>query len=118
MRVESVFAAGRHSQAGEGVTKGGWKLETMTSDDRVQVRALSQGINLSEIRSRLPQLEALCMRKADAAEEFKNAIQVAALEAGLIPAVLSQFISARCTDTVGKKARSAEQLSLLFGEDI
>jgi hypothetical protein len=93
-------------------------METMTSNERVQFRAMSQGINLSEIRTRLPQLEALCMRKIEAAEEFKNAIQVAALEAGLIPAVLSQFVSARCTDSVSKKAQSAEQLSLLFGEEI
>lgn len=90
----------------------------MTGEERVQFKALQQGVNLTVIRDRLPQLESLCLRKIDVSEEFKNAIQVAALEAGLIPSVLSQYITARCNDSVTKKARSAEQLSLLFGEEI
>lgn len=93
-------------------------METMTGNEKAQFKALAQGVNLSEIRTRLPNLEALCMRKIDAAEDFKNAVQVAAIESGIIPSVLTQYISARCTDTVNKKARSAEQLSLLFGEEI
>lgn len=93
-------------------------MGTMTDSERVNVKALSQGINLTEIRTRLPHLEALCHRKQEAADDFKNAIQVAAIESGLLPAVLSQFVAARVTDTVAKKARSAEQLSPLFGEEI
>jgi hypothetical protein len=93
-------------------------LEMTVDDQRVNVRALSQGLNLSEIRSRLGNLEALCHRKIEAAEDFKNAVQVAAIESGVLPGVLTQYITARVTDSVNKKARSAEQLSLLFGEEI
>ena len=56
--------------------------------------------------------------EVDAAENFGNAIKVAALTASLLPGVLSQYIIARVTDSVKKKSRSAEQLSFLFGEDI
>ena len=84
--------------------------------DKVKVKALSQGINLKEIGSSLPELDALCARKIDAAEEFKNAVQIVALKAGLLPGVLSQYVIARCTDTVKKKSRSAEQLCLLFSD--
>ena len=93
-------------------------MTTKTHDDATQVRALGQGINLADIRKSMPELEALCNHKIEAAEAFKNAIQVCALTAGLLPGVLSQYVSARCTDSVRKKARSAEQLSLLFGEEI
>lgn len=93
-------------------------METMTGNEKAQFRAMSQGLNLTEIRRRLPELEALCHHKLAASEAFKNAVQVAALESGLLPGVLSQYIASRCTDTVAKKARSAEQLSLLFGEEI
>jgi hypothetical protein len=86
--------------------------------DRTNVRALSQGINLTEIKSGIPELEALCNHKIEASENFKNAIQIHALKAGLLPGVLSQYITARCTDSVKKKARSAEQLSFLFGEEV
>lgn len=93
-------------------------MEMSVNGVQVNVRALGQGINLTEIRTRLPQLEALCNRKTEAAEDFRNAIQVAAIESGVMPAVLTQYVTARCNDTVRKKARSAEQLSLLFGEEI
>jgi hypothetical protein len=84
--------------------------------DKTQVRALAAGINLTTLRGSIGLLEAACNRKIEAQEDFKNAIQVAALTVGVLPGVLSQYIVARCTDSVKKKARSAEQLSLLFGE--
>ena len=86
--------------------------------DKVQVRALGAGINLSEIRKAIPELEAACNRKIEAVEDFADKIKIVGLSFGIIPSVLSQYIVARCTDTVKKKAQSAEQLSLLFGEDI
>lgn len=91
---------------------------TTKSSDKAEVKALGQGINLNKIRTSIPELEAACNRKIEAAEDFKNAIQVCAINCGLIPGVLSQYIVARCTDTVKKKSRSAEQLSLLFSEQI
>ena len=84
--------------------------------DKAQVRALAAGINLTALRGSISLLEAACNRKIEAQEDFKNGIQVAALTVGVLPGVLSQYIVARCTDSVKKKARSAEQLSLLFGE--
>ena len=91
---------------------------TIETKDKMQVRALAAGINLSEIKSSIGELEAVCNRKIEAAEDFKNAIQVVAIKAGLLPGVLSQYIIARVTDSVKKKTRSAEQLSFLFGEAI
>ena len=84
--------------------------------DKAQVRALAAGINLTALRASIQELEAACNRKIEAQEDFKNMVQVQALTLGILPGVLSQYIVARCTDTVKKKARSAEQLSLLFGE--
>ena len=84
--------------------------------DKADVKALGQGINLTQLRQALPELEAACHRKIESAEDYKNAIQVVALSSGIIPAVLSQYIQARVTDSVKKKARSAGQLQLLFEE--
>lgn len=83
-----------------------------------QIRALGQGLNLSEIRSAIPELEAACNRKIEAAEDFDAVLTMCSLKSGIIKSVLSQYIVARVTDTVKKKSQSAEQLSLLFGEDI
>lgn len=93
-------------------------MNDTTVNEKTEVRALGAGINLAKIRDAKPRLESLCHRKIEAAEEFTNAVQIAALESGLLPGVLSQYITSVCTDTVRKKARSAEQLSLLFGEEI
>ena len=84
--------------------------------DKAMLSALGQGINLTALRTSIPELEAACNRKIEAQEDFKNAITVVALNCGIIPAVLSQYIVARVTDTVTKKARSAVQLNLLFDE--
>lgn len=89
---------------------------TETISDKEAVRALGQGINLTALRAAIPLLESQCNRKIESAEDFKNAITVAAIETGILPGVLSQYIVARCTDTVTRKAKSAGQLSLLFDE--
>ena len=73
--------------------------------DAAMTTALGQGINLTKLRKSLPELEAACNRKIEAQEDFKNLIQVAAINAGIIPGVLSQYIIAVCNDTVAKKAR-------------
>lgn len=89
-------------------------METISSE--TQVRALGKGINLSALIKALPQLEAACNHKIEASGDFNDAVQVAAIESGCIPSVLAQFVKARCSDTVNKKAQSAGQLSLLFEE--
>ena len=81
-----------------------------------QVRALSFGVNITALRGSIQELEQSCLRKIDAAEEFRNGVQVAALTCGILPGVLQQFIVARVNGTVKKKAQSAQQLDLLFGE--
>jgi hypothetical protein len=86
------------------------------TEERTQVRALAAGINIMALRGSIEELEQACLRKIDAQEQFKNVIQVAALTCGILPGVLSQYIVARCTDTVKKKAQSAGQLQLLFDE--
>lgn len=87
-----------------------------TVSDKTNVKALAAGINLTAIKKSIPELEAACNRKIEAQEDFGNAIKVAALTAGVLPGVLSQYIVAICTDSVKKKSRSAVQLSLLFDE--
>ena len=89
-----------------------------TTTDKVHVRALAAGMNLTEIRRCIGELESLANAKIAAAEQFDDAITMAAIKCGVIKSVLSQYINARVTDTVKKKAQSAEQLSLLFGEEI
>lgn len=89
-----------------------------TTTEKQHVRALSAGINISAIKESIPELEAAYNRKTEATDDFADAIAVAAIKAGLIKGVLSQYIAARCSDSVKKKARSAEQLSFLFGEEI
>ncbi len=91
---------------------------TTEAKDRKNVRALGAGINLTEIKTSIPELEAACNRKIEATADFDAVLTVCAIKSGIIKAVLSQYIVARVTDTVKKKSQSAEQLSLLFGEDI
>lgn len=88
----------------------------METSDRTQLRALAAGINITALRGSIDELEQACLRKIDAQTTFNNAVQVAALTCGIIPGVLSQYIVARCTDAVKKKAQSAAQLQLLFEE--
>jgi hypothetical protein len=88
----------------------------METSDRTAVRALAAGINITALRGSIEKLEAACNRKIEAQEDFKNAIDLAALQNGILSGVLSQYIIARCTDTVKKKAQSAAQLQLLFEE--
>ena len=88
----------------------------MDMTDSVDVKALGMGINKTALEKALPELESACNRKIEAAEDFKTIVQVVALSAGILPGVLSQYVTARCNDSVKKKATSAEQLSFLFAE--
>ena len=88
----------------------------MKADDKANTTALGLGINLTALRKALPELEVLCNHKIEAADGFKNAVQVVAIQAGILPGVLSQYVTSRVNESVAKKAQSAEQLSLLFTE--
>ena len=94
------------------ITHGGETIET----DMETIRAMGAGINLSGLRSEIQELEQAFLRKQEASTQFKDAIAVVAIQNGIIEGVLSQYIAARCNDTVKKKAQSAEQLNLLFAE--
>ena len=89
-----------------------------TTITQTELRALGAGVNLTEIRRCIGELEALANAKIEAAEQYNDAVTMAAIKCGVIKSVLAQYINARVTDTVKKKAQSAEQLSLLFGEEI
>jgi hypothetical protein len=78
--------------------------------------ALAKGIKLSEIREALGGLERLCTAKIEAAEEFANAVKLAALKAGVDAPVLATYVTATVNDTLKKKQSQAEQLALLFDE--
>lgn len=84
--------------------------------NKTNVQALGQGINITAMSKAIPELEAACNHKIEAQENFTNLIKVCAINSGILPGVLSQYIVARVTDSVKKKRRSAEQLSLLFAE--
>jgi len=81
-----------------------------------QLRAASMAIKLGEIAEAYSELEALCYRKIDATEAFSNACKAVAFRSGVDAAVLSAYVTARTTDTLRKKQRKAEQLTLLFEE--
>jgi len=80
------------------------------------ITALHLGIKISEIKSACPELEAACNRKIDAAENFANLCKLVALKSGIDASVLSTYITAVCNETLAKKEKQAEQLSLLFEE--
>ena len=81
-----------------------------------QMSAAAKGIKLGEIRGASPKLESLCDAKISAAEDFANAVKLAALQAGVDASVLSTYITAKVNDTLRKKQNQAEQLTLLFEE--
>lgn len=81
-----------------------------------QMSAMAKGIKLSEIRDAIPQLEALCNHKIEAADEFSDLCRLVALKAGVNQSVLATYITAVCNDTLKKKEAQVEQLSLLFEE--
>lgn len=81
-----------------------------------QLKAVSSGIKLNEIRDAIPQLEALCNHKIEAAEGFSDLCRLVALKAGVNPSVLATYITAVCNDTLRKKEAQVEQLTLLFEE--
>src|SRR3990167_5450302 len=86
-----------------------------------QLHSLTQGMNLgiikiSEIKAACPELEAACNRKINAAETFANLCKLVALKSGFDASVLSTYITAVCNETLAKKEKQAEQLTLLFEE--
>lgn len=81
-----------------------------------RLHAASIGIKLQEIRAATGELEAACNRKREAAQDFTDLCKLVALKAGIDASVLSTYITAVCNETIAKKEKQAEQLSLLFEE--
>jgi hypothetical protein len=81
-----------------------------------QFAAVSKGIKLNEVRGSIEELETLCRRKIDAADDFANACKLAALKGGIDASVLSTYVTAKVNDTLRKKQNQAEQLQILFDE--
>jgi hypothetical protein len=78
--------------------------------------ALSAGIQLSEIRKAIPQLEAACRAKVEVSEAFSDLCKVVAARANISPSVLATYINCYVNETLDKRQRQIDQLSLLFEE--
>lgn len=73
-------------------------------------------IKLDPLRDALPELERACHRKIDAADDFSKACEAAALKAGLDPAVVKSYVTARVRDKLDEYEKKSTQLVLLFEE--
>lgn len=73
-------------------------------------------LSLDPVRTSLGELEALARAKDDAAEVFTAGVDAVAVKAGLEPAVLKRYVTARVQDKTQKLAQQAAQLQLLFDE--
>ncbi|WP_297389880.1 hypothetical protein [Acidiferrobacter sp.] len=73
-------------------------------------------ISLEVVREGVAELEALARAKDDAAELFGAGVEAVAVKAGLEPAVLKRYVTARVQDKTQKLAQQAAQLQLLFDE--
>ena len=73
-------------------------------------------ISLEAVREGLAELEALARAKDDAAELFGAGVDAVAVKAGLEPAVLKRYVTARVKDKTKQLAQQAAQLQLLFDE--
>ena len=94
----------------------GHEVKTTGAQLHALTKGLSLGIKISEIKAACPELEAACNRKIDAAENFANLCKLIALKSGMDASVLSTYITAVCNETLEKKEKQAEQLTLLFEE--
>ncbi len=68
------------------------------------------------IGPREAELRALCQRKIDAAESYRDAIKAVAEKANIKPTALSRYITAMVRDKAEDYEAEEERLSLLFEE--
>ena len=73
-------------------------------------------LQLEPVRAGLSELEALARAKDDAAELFGAGVDAVAVKAGLEPAVLKRYVTARVRDKTRQLSQQAAQLQLLFDE--
>lgn len=85
-------------------------MPKLTMQDREKI------LSLDPVRAGLNELEALARAKDDAAELFGAGVEAVAVKAGLEPAVLKRYVTARVQDKTQKLAQQAAQLQLLFDE--
>ena len=71
-------------------------------------------MNLELLKDSLPELEALQVRKADAALLLKAGIDAASVRCGVDKKVLAQIVSARVADRIGSLRESSNELSDLI----
>jgi|GEM_PF-5071862 len=71
-------------------------------------------IKLDPLRESLPELERACQRKIDASDDFSNACDAVALKAGLDPAVVKSYVTARVRDKLDEYEKKSTQLALVF----
>lgn len=68
----------------------------------------------SEIKKRLPELQALCMRAMDEAETFREAVKLTAKKCGVESSVLSAYVKAKVTDKLEAQEQKSRQMTLLL----
>lgn len=73
-------------------------------------------IKIPAVVNALEELEIACQKKIDATESFAGVCKAVAGRAGMEPAVLSAYVTARVKNTIEKQQKKVEQLSLLFNE--
>lgn len=71
-------------------------------------------VNCDEVRKALGELEALYVRKKDAAGQYKDAIDAVAAKSGASKKALRAWIAARCDDKRRETHIVANQLQLLL----
>lgn len=73
-------------------------------------------IELAVVRERIDELVQLQRNATEAGKELADAIKATADEAGLLPATLRRFVSARAGDDFDAVASKVQQLALVFEE--
>lgn len=78
--------------------------------------AAAKGQEVDVVRTALRQLESLCKKKIDAAEDFKEACKAVGQRARIDGGVIATYVNARVKEDMEKTRGKAEQLELLFSE--
>ncbi len=86
------------------------------NDDTALAKAVGDAIKLTEVKRALPELRALCQRKIDAQDSFREAVKAVAEKAGMNAQALSAYVTAVVRGKEDEHHERARQLDLLFEE--
>lgn len=91
-------------------------IELQTTDRKLA--AVAKGIKLGEVRGAISELETLCHHKIAASDAFSDACKRVAEKSGMKAAAISAYVTSIVRDKLEDNREKAEQLSLLFEEEI